>query len=296
MHPFDPSETLTIRLAVSDDAQALRRLAQLDSAPTPAPGPGPAPMLIAEVAGELRAAVPAARRPRDRGPLPPDGRARGPSHRADAADRASAASAGPPSDGRRVCGARQSRFAPEAELRIRSPGNRCRSPSICSAGRSRARRPRRGSTARPQSLGAHRLSRPEPRSQPPREHLAELLFAAADDPLGSLRWNLAELRRALGAATLPHGSTELSLAPGTFVDVDALVRATPRRRWPSPGWDAKCWRACSSATRPPSRRGFSLSAAACSAPLRRPSTKPRSTAWQPVRRPRRSASRRGSSR
>jgi hypothetical protein len=54
MHPFDPSETLTIRMAVSADAQALRRLAQLDSAPTPAP----APMLIAEVAGELRAAVP----------------------------------------------------------------------------------------------------------------------------------------------------------------------------------------------------------------------------------------------
>lgn len=50
MHP----ETLTIRRAVSADAEALRRLAQLDSAPTP----GPAPMLIAEVAGELRAAVP----------------------------------------------------------------------------------------------------------------------------------------------------------------------------------------------------------------------------------------------
>ena len=54
MHPFDPSETLTIRMAVSADAEALRRLAQLDSAPTPAP----APMLMAEVAGELRAAVP----------------------------------------------------------------------------------------------------------------------------------------------------------------------------------------------------------------------------------------------
>jgi hypothetical protein len=47
MHPFDPSETLTIRMAVAADAQALRRLAELDSAPTPAP----APMLIAEVAG-----------------------------------------------------------------------------------------------------------------------------------------------------------------------------------------------------------------------------------------------------
>jgi hypothetical protein len=54
MHPFHPSETVTIRMAASADAEALRRLAQLDSAPTP----GPAPMLIAEVAGELRAAVP----------------------------------------------------------------------------------------------------------------------------------------------------------------------------------------------------------------------------------------------
>jgi DNA-binding SARP family transcriptional activator len=70
---------------------------------------------------------------------------------------------------------------------------------------------------------------------PSREHLAELLFAGADDPLGSLRWNLAELRRALGAATLPHGSTELSLAPGTFVDVDALVRATPQEAVAIPG-------------------------------------------------------------
>ncbi len=54
MHPFHPSETLTIRMAVPADAEALRRLAQLDSAPTCAP----APMLIAEMAGELRAAVP----------------------------------------------------------------------------------------------------------------------------------------------------------------------------------------------------------------------------------------------
>jgi hypothetical protein len=54
MHPLHPSDTLTIRIAGSADAEALRRLAQLDSAPTPAP----APMLIAEVAGELRAAVP----------------------------------------------------------------------------------------------------------------------------------------------------------------------------------------------------------------------------------------------
>src|SRR5919106_3143722 len=70
---------------------------------------------------------------------------------------------------------------------------------------------------------------------PSREHLAELLFTGADDPLGSLRWNFAELRRALGAATLPHGSTELALLPGTFVDIDALIRGTPQEAVAIPG-------------------------------------------------------------
>jgi hypothetical protein len=49
----DPAETLTIRMAVPADAEALGRLAQLDSAPPPA-----VPMLVAEVGGELRAALP----------------------------------------------------------------------------------------------------------------------------------------------------------------------------------------------------------------------------------------------
>lgn len=70
---------------------------------------------------------------------------------------------------------------------------------------------------------------------PSREHLAELLFTGADDPLGSVRWNLAELRRALGPATLPRGSTELALPPGTFVDVDALTRGTPQEAVSIPG-------------------------------------------------------------
>jgi hypothetical protein len=50
----EPAEKLTIRMAVSADAEALGRLAQLDSARPP----GPVPMLVAEVGGELRAALP----------------------------------------------------------------------------------------------------------------------------------------------------------------------------------------------------------------------------------------------
>jgi len=50
----NPAETLTIRMAVSADAEALGRLAQLDSVPPPAP----VPLLVAEVGGELRAALP----------------------------------------------------------------------------------------------------------------------------------------------------------------------------------------------------------------------------------------------
>jgi len=49
-----PVEMLTIRMAVSADAGALSRLAALDSAPQPEP----VPMLVAEVGGELRAALP----------------------------------------------------------------------------------------------------------------------------------------------------------------------------------------------------------------------------------------------
>jgi hypothetical protein len=49
-----PVETLTIRMAVPADEDALRRLAQLDSAPPPKP----VPTLMAEVGGELRAALP----------------------------------------------------------------------------------------------------------------------------------------------------------------------------------------------------------------------------------------------
>ncbi|WP_445151297.1 AfsR/SARP family transcriptional regulator [Baekduia sp. Peel2402] len=53
-----------------------------------------------------------------------------------------------------------------------------------------------------------------------RRHLAELLFADASDPLGALRWSLAQLRRALGdAATLEGDPIALTLADGVAVDV-----------------------------------------------------------------------------
>jgi DNA-binding SARP family transcriptional activator len=55
---------------------------------------------------------------------------------------------------------------------------------------------------------------------PSRRRLAELLFADADDPLGALRWNLAQLRRALdGVATIEGDPVELSFAPDVAVDV-----------------------------------------------------------------------------
>lgn len=64
--------------------------------------------------------------------------------------------------------------------------------------------------------------RPVPRSQ-----LAELLFADADDPLGALRWTLAQLRRALGDPGLfagdpvVHGLREVAQLDIDLVGVDA---------------------------------------------------------------------------
>jgi DNA-binding SARP family transcriptional activator len=53
-----------------------------------------------------------------------------------------------------------------------------------------------------------------------RRQLAELLFADAADPLGALRWNLAQLRRALGAAAVMEGDpVELVLAADVVVDI-----------------------------------------------------------------------------
>ncbi|HEV2825088.1 MAG TPA: BTAD domain-containing putative transcriptional regulator, partial [Actinomycetota bacterium] len=59
---------------------------------------------------------------------------------------------------------------------------------------------------------------------PSRRHLAELLFGEADDPLGALRWTLAELRRALGEPGLFGGDpVATTLGDGISVDVHALT-------------------------------------------------------------------------
>jgi len=60
-----------------------------------------------------------------------------------------------------------------------------------------------------------------------RERLAGLLFGDADDPMATLRWNLAELRRSLGrAVTLGGDPVDLALPADAFVDVLTLGSGT----------------------------------------------------------------------
>ena len=69
---------------------------------------------------------------------------------------------------------------------------------------------------------------------PSRAHLAGLLFGDADDPLGALRWTLAELRRTLGVpgvltgdpvdpALGPEVTVDVRLLDGEHSDTDALL-------------------------------------------------------------------------
>ena len=106
-----------------------------------------------------------------------------------------------------------------------------------------ARPPPRGRKA--WAVLAYVLLSPRP---PTREHLASLLFAAAADPLGALRWTLAELRRALGlpdalrgdpvGTDLPAGvEVDVSLLGGTIPD-PALVRGPLLERIEATGDEA----------------------------------------------------------
>jgi DNA-binding SARP family transcriptional activator len=59
---------------------------------------------------------------------------------------------------------------------------------------------------------------------PPRSRVASLLFSEAADPLGALRWSLADLRRTLGSTVGIAGDPlELRLPPGASVDVSSLT-------------------------------------------------------------------------
>ena len=107
-------------------------------------------------------------------------------------------------------------------------------------------------TIEPMSLAIHLLGtpsieqdgvqRPPPRGHKPwallallllsdaplsRERLAGLLFSDAGDPLGSLRWNLAELRRLLGPGVPLEGDpVQPELPADTQIDVRTLVSGT----------------------------------------------------------------------
>jgi DNA-binding SARP family transcriptional activator len=61
-----------------------------------------------------------------------------------------------------------------------------------------------------------------------RTQLAGLVFGDADDPLGALRWTLAQLRKALGADDALSGDPlELRLPAGTLVDALVLASDAP---------------------------------------------------------------------
>lgn len=62
---------------------------------------------------------------------------------------------------------------------------------------------------------------------PTRRQLAELLFPEADDPLGSVRWTLAELRRMLGGCLLIEGDPVVAerTSPDHVIDVLDLTDA-----------------------------------------------------------------------
>jgi DNA-binding SARP family transcriptional activator len=59
---------------------------------------------------------------------------------------------------------------------------------------------------------------------PPRTRVASLLFSEADDPLGALRWTLADLRRTLGSPDAVEGDP-LQLRLGAEVSVDVTGAA-----------------------------------------------------------------------
>jgi DNA-binding SARP family transcriptional activator len=62
------------------------------------------------------------------------------------------------------------------------------------------------------------------RQEVSRQQLARLLFEDAEDPLAALRWNLTELRRALGPGTLRGDTIALDRQSIASIDLDVLTR------------------------------------------------------------------------
>jgi DNA-binding SARP family transcriptional activator len=59
---------------------------------------------------------------------------------------------------------------------------------------------------------------------PPRSRVAALLFSEAKDPMGALRWTLADLRRTLGGAEVAAGDPiDLNLPAGAAIDLATLT-------------------------------------------------------------------------
>ncbi|MDB5847321.1 MAG: tetratricopeptide repeat family protein, partial [Rhodoferax sp.] len=68
-----------------------------------------------------------------------------------------------------------------------------------------------------------------------RQHLARLLFEDAEDPLAALRWNLTELRRALGQDSLRGDPLHIDRGALGPVDLDVLLRGNAQDGAQLPG-------------------------------------------------------------
>lgn len=74
-----------------------------------------------------------------------------------------------------------------------------------------------------------------------RQRLAALLFEDAEDPLAALRWNLSELRRALGDVGLGGDVVVLPMERTPMSTSTWWRAATGRRRSRCQAWARTCW-------------------------------------------------------
>jgi len=70
-----------------------------------------------------------------------------------------------------------------------------------------------------------------------RRHLADLLFAEAEDPQAALRWNLSELRKLIGASDLQGDTLVMAHDASTYIDVHAMTKGSWSQAMRVPGLD-----------------------------------------------------------